>query len=325
MTSKRWPDVPAIKSTLQFGQTFYRVLKAPLAILFFWVLCQAHLSGQAPDKAVHIPGQETTRVLWGDEISGKVHDSFFVMSSKIYQLIYGMAPGEVFRHSDQFPTLFSTDAVYFVLRGTLLLNNPETGEVHVVKPGEAAFLPRDNWNYGFSYATEPLSVLEYYIPPNERGYSDDGSTLELEKSKYAEDRWLGQWPAAKTQANQVFSTRVLGDSDVLWRLEGEKTQVLVGILASSDQLTVGKALILPGQESEPRLHGGDACFYLLEGALHIRLPDHVIDERGQTEWLNLKAEDGAFVPEGTRYQLYNPSTEITTIVFGISPSYLPRE
>ncbi|MDA2925620.1 cupin domain-containing protein [Acidobacteria bacterium AH-259-G07] len=273
------------------------------------------------DQPTHIPFQETTRVLWGDETSGKVHDSFYFMSDNIYQLIYGMAPGEVFRHSDRFPTLFATDAVYYVLSGTLLLNNPETGEVQRVNQGEAGFLRRNKWNYGFSYGAEPLRVLEFYIPP--RSEPSPAEKPELSSPKYTQDQWIGRWPDSQQEAHRNFSTKVVRESDILWRLEGGKNQVLVGILVSTDHVTVGRIKLLPGRETDIRTHGGDAGLYLLEGALHVRLPEDKVDERGQTRWFDVKPGDGVYLPAGTRHQYYNPSDRPCTLIFGVSPRYLP--
>ena len=288
-----------------------------LLLLGSWTALRA----QTFDGPAHIPFESTKRVLWGDMASGRVHDSFYVKSDKIYQLIYGMAPGEVYRHSDRFPTLFTTDAVYYVLSGTLIVNNPATGEVQRVEPGEAVFLPRNAWNYGFSYSDRPLRVLEYYIPPPaEEEVSASGTVLG--NPKYHQDQWFGRWPQALDEARQDFGAKVVRKADIWWRLEGKEKQVLVGIMASSSQLTVGRIELLPGQETEIRRHGGDLCLYLEKGEAHVRLPDEVINERGEIEWFDVREGDGVFIPEGTRHQYYNTSDRPAIFVFGLAPGYL---
>src|SRR5262249_54086972 len=127
------------------------------------------------------------------------------------------------------------------------------------------------------------------------------------------------------EARRVVTHRVVRDSDILWRLEGEKNQILVGIMASTDQITFGKIILQPGQESEVRIHGGDLGMYLQQGDVHVRFPKATLDQRGQARWFDVKQEDGVYVPEGTPYRYYNPSgNRVATLIFGVAPSYLPK-
>ena len=76
-----------------------------------------------------------------------------------------------FRHSESFRTVFAADELLHVLQGTLVLANPETGEVVRAEPGESVFFRRDTWHHGFSYGDEPLRVLEFFAPPPATGTS----------------------------------------------------------------------------------------------------------------------------------------------------------
>ena len=109
-----------------------------------------------------IPYDHVTRHLWGDPTAGEVADWIYVSSDKLHQLIFGLPPGGAFRHSDSFRTVFAADEVLYVLSGTMVLANPETGEVHRIQPGEAAFFRRDTWHHAFNYSSQPLRVLEYF-------------------------------------------------------------------------------------------------------------------------------------------------------------------
>jgi quercetin dioxygenase-like cupin family protein len=109
---------------------------------------------------------------------------------------------------------------------------------------------------------------------------------------------------------------VMGDSDLLWRLEG---QALVGLYASTEHLTAGKITILPGQKSSLHTHAGDESIYLLEGSLNIVTPK----SEGQQLFI-LKPEDGFYVPQGTPHQFFNMSDQPLTLLFGVAPKYLPE-
>jgi quercetin dioxygenase-like cupin family protein len=270
----------------------------------------------------HIAYEATTRHLWGDDVSGEVADWIYVSSDMIHQLVFGLQPGGVFRHSDAYRTIFAADEVFYVLSGILVLSNPETGEVHRVQPNEAVFFRRDTWHHGFSYGTEPLRVLEIFAPPPSQGTSGTYARTKpyLDTPKYSQEQWLGSWPMQKDVAQRDFTMKVLREGDVLWQLEGEDQQVLVGLFVSTEHLTVGKMHLLPGQRTQAHAHGGDESLYLLEGTLNIRLPEH----DGQ-RWYELKPGDGFFIPRGTPHQYYNIADQPVSLIFGVAPHYLPGE
>ncbi len=272
------------------------------------------------DGPAHIPYESVTRHLWGDEESGEVADWIYVSSSKIHQLVFGLSPGGAFRHSDNYRTIFAADEVLYVLSGVMVLSNPETGEVHRIQPGEAAFFRRDTWHHAFNFSPEPLRVIEFFAPPPSQGTSGSyaQSKPNLTSPKYAQDQWIGRWPKAQSQAAENFTIRPVGDGDLLWRLEGAEQQLLVGILAATEHLTVGKMQLLAGQRSDVEVHGGDESLYLLEGALNVRVP-----ENDGPRWFELKPGDGFFVPEGAPHQYYNMSDAPVSFLCGIAPRYSP--
>lgn len=271
-------------------------------------------------KPTFIPYESVTRFLWGDKVAGEVADWVYASSENIHQLVYGLPSGGAFRHSEENRTIFGADVIYYVLEGLLVMNNPQTGEVHRVNPGEAVFFRKDTWHYGFSFGSEPLRVLEYFCPPPVKGTSQPYARTKpnLTEIKSAQDQWLGRWPMARNDAAGGFTMRVLRDPDILWRLEGQSQQALVGVLCSTENMTIGKLRLLPGQSTDPRLHGGDMSLYLLEGALNVRLPGY----EGPS-WFELKPRDGFYVPQGTPYQFYNISGRPLELAFGVAPKYLP--
>jgi quercetin dioxygenase-like cupin family protein len=269
-----------------------------------------------------IPYAGVTRHLWGDDVSGEVADWIYVSSEKIHQLVFGLPPGGVFRHSDGFRTIFAADEVYYVLSGTLVLSNPETGEVHRLEPGEAAFFRRDTWHHAWSYGIDALRVLELFAPPPAQGTSGAYARTRpnLTEVRYAQDEWLGRWPMDRTEAGRGHTIQVVRDADALWRMEGKERQALVGILASTEHLTVGKIRLLPGQQTEVQAHGGDESLYVLEGTLNVRLRD-----ASGPCWFELAPQDGFYLPEGTPHQYYNVTDRPTELIFGVAPRYLADE
>jgi Mannose-6-phosphate isomerase len=271
------------------------------------------------DKPTLIPYSQVTRHVWGDDNSGKVMDWIYVSSSKIHQLVFSMPFGGNFRHSEDHRTIFAADELYYVLSGTLVLSNPETGEIHRLEKGEAAFFRRDTWHHGFNYGTEPLRVIEFFAPPPSQGTSSAYAKTKpnLKEFRYQQDELVGKWPMARKEAG--FSMTAVRENDILWRMEGKNHQTLVGLLFSSDQLTVGKQILLPGQQTEVETHGGDESVYLLEGHLAIS-----VETQGASPWFELNPGDGFYLPQGAAHQYRNMSDQPTKFLFGVAPAYLCR-
>lgn len=272
------------------------------------------------DGPTPIRYEQVARHLWGDDASGNVADWIYVSNTKIHQIVFGLPVGGAFRHSDSYRTIFAADELYYVLSGVLVLANPETGEVQRAEPGEAIFFRRDTWHHGFNYGTEPLRVLEFFAPPPLQGTSGAYARTKanLTEFRYTRDHLLGNWNPLAPHADESRTLLPIRAQDALWRLEGKHSQVLVGILVSTEHLTVGRVELLPGQKSEPHRHGGDKSLYVLEGTLNLRLPD----AKGPS-WFELRPGDGFYVPEGILHQYYNISDKPVRLVFGVAPNYLP--
>jgi quercetin dioxygenase-like cupin family protein len=272
------------------------------------------------DKPTALPYEQVTRHVWGDAGSGQVIDWIYVSSSKIHQLVFALPAGGRFRHSDAHRTIFAADELYYVLSGTLALANPESGEVQRLTAGEAAFFGRDTWHHAFNCGTEPLRVLEFFAPPPASGSSSAYAKTKplLSTSSYTQDRLLGHWPAARAEAARSASFTVLRDADLLWRMEGREQPALTGLLVSTDQLTVGKLCLLPGQVTDPETHGGDESLYVLEGVLSLS-----VAAADSAPWYELRAGDGFYLPEGTSHQYRNLSDRPVTVLFGVAPRYRP--
>ena len=273
------------------------------------------------DQPTPIPYDKATRHVWGDSESGQVIDWIYVSSAKIHQLVFSLPLGGKFRHSEAHRTIFAADELYYVLCGTLAIANPETGEVHRVKTGEAAFFQRDTWHHGFNCGTEPLRVLEFFAPPPSQGTSGAYAKTKpnLTHLRYCQDQHLGHWPMARAEIRRTFAITILREADMLWRMEGTQAQALTGLLVSTAQLTAGKIFLLPGQETELEVHGGDESLYVLEGKLTLS-----VAAKDSSPWYELNSGDGFYIPEGIAHQYRNHSDKPVTVLFGVAPQYRAR-
>ncbi|MFL5954089.1 MAG: cupin domain-containing protein [Gaiellaceae bacterium] len=258
-----------------------------------------------------IPYAGVTRHIWGDAESGEVFDWIYASSDKLHTIVFGLAPGGSFRHSEQFRTIFGADEVLHVLSGTMVLANPETGEVIRVPRGDSALFRADTWHHVFAHGPEPLRVLEFLSPPPATGSTGAYSRTRdyLDAARYADDSLLGNLPAPRADATLTW----LQHDDVSYRLEGH---ALVGILASTENLTVATLSLQPGKASAAHTHNGDEVVLVTEGALSVRVWH---DE--QTSVFELAPNDGAYLPAGSRHEYRNyGGCEVKALV-GVAPQY----
>ena len=275
------------------------------------------------DRAAAVPRREAAMHLWGDEEAGYVGDRIYVSSDLIHLIEFSLPPGGRFTHSDLNRTVFAADEVLYVAEGEMLLVNPETGEAARARPGEAVFFRRDTWHHAVNRSPgQPLRVIELFAPPPAAGASSDYARTRpyLSERRYGDDRLLGRWPAARAEHDQRRSFRVVGEDGLLWRMDRPDDDLLIGLIASTEHLTAGRAWLPPGCRSGVRSHGGDAAMVVLAGVLAVFLP-----EAGEPpSWFELEVGDGFYAPAGTRYQCFAPGSETAEFLFGAAPSYLPE-
>jgi len=271
------------------------------------------------DHATALRSAEVTRHFWGDTESGEVLDWIYVSSGLIHQIVFGMPVGSSFRHSDAFRTIFAADEVLHVLGGAMVLANPATGEAHRVDTGESVFFRRDTWHHAHAVGTEPLRVLEIFAPPPATGSSGSyARTIDLLTDvRLGNDELLGRFTPTDSSPTIRDSIRVIRAADRRWRLEpGRPGPVPLGLLASTEHLTVAMAELYAGQYGDRQARGGDESGYVLDGVLGVRLGSD-----GGREFLELHPGDGWYVPKGIAHSYFAPQGR-TSFIFGVAPRFL---
>ena len=257
---------------------------------------------------------DVTKHVWGDPEAGEVYDWIYASTDKVHMLVFGLAPGGAFRHSEEYRTIFAADELLHVLQGVLVIADPETGEVQRAEAGESVFFRRDTWHHAFALGPEPLRVLELFAPPPAAGASSTYARAQpyLQTSRYADDTRLGAWPPAAPVEPRL---RVLRPADVLWRRD---LGVLCGVLVSTEHLTAATLELGPGEAAAAHEHGGDEVLMALAGTVWVRAwfddAVHVFE---------LEPEDVCYLPAGARHEYRNPGGGTARAICGIAPSYLP--
>jgi quercetin dioxygenase-like cupin family protein len=255
-----------------------------------------------------IRAADAVRHTWGDAEAGFVEDWIYVSSALIHAIVFGLPSGGAFRHSESFRTVFAADELLHVLQGTLVLANPETGEVVRAERGESVFFRRDTWHHGFSYGDDPLRVLEFFAPPPATGSSGAYARTRpyLEESVYAEETVIGNLVGVPAAAG---SFRVLRRADAVWRLDRD---VLVGLLVSTEHLTVGTVTVPAGHASLLEAHDGEELLYVTRGELRVEADG--VDA-------TLFPGDAFFVPSGTPHRYAAGGGVVAEAIFGVAPRF----
>jgi mannose-6-phosphate isomerase-like protein (cupin superfamily) len=264
------------------------------------------------DAPTLVRRREIKHHVWGDTQSGLVGDWLYASTDKIHVIEFGMAPGRWFKHSPSFRTVFAADEVLHVLQGAMLACNPKTGEAVECVAGESLFFRRDTWHHVRAQGAEPLRVLEFFAPPPSQGTSGNYAMKQeyLETPVYRRDERLGK----SLGADELSSLHRVGARERTLRLEGE---VLVGLIASTEHLTVAELQVPAGVSGEKTTHGGDAMLVGLDGELMVRT-----HWKSQSSTFELGPRDAVFIPKTGQYEVLSFSRSATALL-GVAPKYLP--
>jgi quercetin dioxygenase-like cupin family protein len=271
--------------------------------------------GISYDRATLIKAHETPRFLWGDEKARYVSDWIYGSSPKIHMMSFEMSVGARFGNSPDFKTYYNCAETYHCLKGEFTFHCPETGEVHVLRKGDTLYFPPNTWHWGYNFGSETSHILECLTP----------RTLEAVEAYAAKQPWLdniklgpraalGKFPPVKMAAAGQRATLVR-PGEYVYEIVGETRPMRVGLVCSTEKLTVGIIDLHAGQECEWISHKGDKVIYSLEGRSNIYLPDE------SPNWWELNPGDAAFIPGGVRHAFFNTSDGTSKVIFGVAPDY----
>ena len=264
------------------------------------------------DRPTLISRADVKRHVWGDREAGLVADWLYASTDKLHVLLFGIGPGRWFRHSPSYRTVFGADEVFLVLSGSMVAANPETGEVVEGDTGDFLFFRRDTWHHVYAKGDQPLRVLEFFAPPPSTGTSGIYAATRpyVEVPTYQRNHLFGDlW-----QESPPDSLRTIRRSDLSWRFDGE---LRLGVVASTEHLTVALLEADAGAQGTAISHGGDAVVFGTAGELMVRT-----FWSGHSETFEIGPHDAVFVPEGAEYEVLSFSTAAQAVV-AVAPSYLP--
>ena len=191
--------------------------------------------------------------------------------------------------------------------------NPETGEVVEGEVGDFLFFRRDTWHHVYAKGDMPLRVLEFFAPPPSTGTSGAYASSRpcLETAAYTRDHLFGDLWQSPSQSSTL---RVIRRPDLSWRFEGE---LRVGLVASTEHLTVALVEADAGAHGALMTHGGDALVFGLDGELFVRT-----FWEGTSTSFEIGPRDAVFVPRSGEDEILSFGRAARAVV-GVAPSYRP--
>lgn len=264
------------------------------------------------DRPTLITRASVRRHVWGDREAGLVADWLYASTDKLHVLLFGLGPGRWFRHSPSYRTVFGADEVFLVVEGSMVAANPETGEVVEGEVGDFMFFRRDTWHHVYAKNNAPLRVLEFFAPPPSAGTSGAYAATKpyVDGPTYTRDHLLGDlW-----QAETMSTLRPVRRSDLSWRFDGE---LRVGLVASTEHLTVALVEADGGAFGSVNSHGGDTLIFGVDGDLFVRT-----FWEGTSASFEIGPRDAVFVPQGGEYEILSFGSAARAVV-GVAPSYRP--
>jgi quercetin dioxygenase-like cupin family protein len=225
-----------------------------------------------------------------------------------------MSVGARFGNSPDFKTYYNCAETYYCLKGEFTFHCPESGEIQVLRKGDALYFPPNTWHWGYNFGSETSHILECLTPRVEEAveaYAIKQPWLtDIRYSTLAEIK--SYQPGGSRGAQRATVARA---NDLLYEIVGENRPLRVGLICSTNMLTVGVIDLYVGQESELMSHPGDKVLYCLEGRANVFLPEE------SPNWWELTPGDSAFIPGGTKHAFFNTSDATAKVTFGVAPQY----
>jgi len=200
----------------------------------------------------------------------------------------------------------------YVLNGTMVIGNPQTGELHRVEKGEFIYFSKDTWHHAFNYSNEDLQVLEFFSPPPLTGTSGAYAKQKplLRNFRYGQNYTLDPLKLS----NKKKSFKKINKNEINWSLIGENQEQLMGTIVNTKNLKVHILKVLGGQSTPKINFVNHSVFFILENKLKVTLSN-------KKSKLAVNYKDSVYLKSGDCLQFYNQSRKEASIIVCEGISY----
>jgi quercetin dioxygenase-like cupin family protein len=218
---------------------------------------------------------------------------------------------------------------YYVLRGSLMLSNPDTSDVVELRAGDAANIPALAFHHAWNMGDETCEIL-WWVPGE---MHTDEFKHAISTKEHGDWRWYGReavmlngtharndgfpshlddlegWPPQASTKGRL-DMQHLPRSRWLHLLHGAdpRLTVLHSYFYCDDQIRCGKVALPAGRESTPESGSWEKTLFVETGALSVNLT-------GTGRSLLARPGEVVFLPPGTEHTLQAIGDEPVTALF----------
>jgi quercetin dioxygenase-like cupin family protein len=277
-----------------------------------------------PQEPRVISRSDTCYFSWSPEPGNAMATWVYVGTQRLNQGTFYVEPGHWFdagNHPNPEP--------YYVLRGELMLANPDTSGVVHLKAGDAANIPALAYHHAWNVGDETCEIL-WWVPGemhtdefkhaiSTRAHGEwrwyDRDAVMLNGRHYRNDGFpshldhLRSWPPDAPPGGPL-DMQHLPRSKWLPLLQGQdpRLTILVSFFYADEQIRCGKVELPAGRESERMSWPGEKTLYVESGALSVNLS-------GSATSLLAGPDDVVFLPPGTEHSLQSIGDEPVSALF----------
>lgn len=250
---------------------------------------------------------EMSPVLWGDEQSGYASDTFFYVGSEMAVLIATIPPGKRFTASENYRAIFSSDEALYVLTGEYTIQDPETGEVKVGRPGDTIVIKGPQWHFGYNFSESALRIFEVVAPvdiSNSMGHVPIPDPIK----GYLPEQLLDFPAVGASSAQRTYLTR---PDTCAYVLQGTANPVRLDVLCSTPRVALVRLDLLPGQRSDVISFNATVVVVATSGIVFVREPE-------EGSWNEVPEGDAVVFQAGDKFALHNQAEQKATCLIAIS-------
>ncbi len=261
---------------------------------------------------------------WAPEPGNSMATWVHVGTRRLNQGTFYVEPGHSFdagNHPNPEP--------YYVLRGSLMLSNPDTSDVVELRAGDAANIPALAFHHAWNMGDEVCEIL-WWVPGE---MHTDEFKHAISTKEHGEWQWYGRKPVMLNgthDRNEGFpshlddleawppraSTKGRVDMEHLPRsrwlhlLHGTdpRLTMLVSFFFCDERIRCGKVTLPAGRESTPESGPWEKTLYVEAGSLSVNLT-------GTGRSLLARPGEVVFLPPGTEHSLQAIGDELVTALF----------
>jgi len=284
-------------------------------------------------KPCHIKGDKIISYLAPfDHLYQSDLNKLYASTDKITVGIFHLAPGSSYDPAD----VHDGDETYYVLQGTLTVQNTVTGEFVQVKKGEGLFMPTYTYHKGYNFEQEELKVL-FAIAPRvlpgdlmiedfsngrmnqyKNPFNDSFTFIPPFEKKYYHGTtdMIGKWPISGPESRkEPLMFYHVAENNKLINVVGKDHPMLMKFIVSNDLMHMGEFILPAGgstcRASEIDQHRGDCVLFVESGPAIV----YISATRDAYE---VHEGEAMLIPENTPYQIFNYSSKSIKLIFSIS-------